>query len=304
MDEVTLFRVPTRRRPAEPNVDYLTNEALEIIDRAYSEHLAYEMLPLFSGGNDSMCSTFVASLHPGFKGTVYSIDTGIAVQASVDHLVSACRSFGWELDRRKSEDTYEAYVAANGFPGPGRHQYIYNRIKDRCVRVWVKESKSGGQPVGLLTGCRRHESSRRMGHVAEIKRGSSFDENAQRIRDPYQLWVAPIAHWTKRDCAVFMEHHGLPRNPTTPWLGMSGECCCGAYATPDELDRIRKHAPEVAKEIDRLAEVAKASGLPCKWGEPPDDQRTISGATGPLCHGCDRRMSLFSDGDRQAAAAE
>ena len=276
-----------------PDADCLLNEALEILDRAFDEHLASEMLPLYSGGNDSTCSTFVCSQHHRFRGTVYSIDTGIAVRASVNHLRSVCESFNWQLDRRQSKDTYEAYVRAEGFPGPGRHQSIYQRIKERVVRDWVNEARGGGRPVALVTGCRSSESSRRMGHVAEIKRGSSIDEKTGRIRDPYQLWVAPIANWTKRDRALFMTHHDLPLNPTTPWLGMSGECCCGAFASPDELDRIKRHAPEVASEIDRLSVIAKSCGTPCKWGEAPPDQRKVTGPTGPLCHGCDRRLALF-----------
>lgn len=85
-----------------------------------------------------------------------------------------------------------------------------------------------------------------------------------------------------------MHDHGLPVNKLKVALGMSGECFCGAFAQPGELDLIRRYAPDVAKEIDRLSIIAKQNDRPCEWGTRPTEKVCVM-KTGPLCSGCDRR---------------
>ena len=91
-----------------------------------------------------------------------------------------------------------------------------------------------------------------------------------------------------------MDEHGLPRNPikTSP-LGMSGECFCGAFARPFEINLVRRFAPDVAEEIDRLAVIAKANGKPCVWGQKPKGHpgQMEFAWSGPLCTSCDQRAA-------------
>lgn len=87
-----------------------------------------------------------------------------------------------------------------------------------------------------------------------------------------------------------MDAHGLALNPvkTSP-LGMSGECFCGAFARPNELDMIRRVCPDVAEKIDRLAVIAREAGKPCVWGQAPLKPGLRVLETGPLCSSCDVR---------------
>src|SRR5207302_209048 len=99
----------------------------------------------------------------------------------------------------------------------------------------------------------------------------------------------PCHDWSSEDQHDFMNLFSLPRNPIkmSP-LGMSGECFCGAFARPGELDMVREIVPDVAAEIDRLSVIAKQCGKPCVWGQKPTDDKGVI-QTGPLCTSCDVR---------------
>lgn len=56
-------------------------------------------------------------------------------------------------------------------------------------------------------------------------------------------------------------------NEVTDFLHMSGECLCGAYAHPGELQEIEMWYPAVAAEIRALEKEAAERGIPqCTWG--------------------------------------
>lgn len=270
-----------------------------VIDSAF-EQGAQHMAPLFSGGHDSLTACYAASLHPKFSGRVHHIRTGIGAKATWDFVNDVCREYGWGLDSYSSPETYEKFVRKNGFPGPGGHRFSYQFLKERCVRQ-IMNGSSGN--IALITGCRSDESERRMGSVDPVKIG---EETASQIKyrrnqslfsvkfpipNKRRYWVAPCHDWSSEDQRAFMEYYDLPRNPIkqTP-IGMSGECFCGAFARPGEIDMIRKYCPDVALEIDRLTVIAKECGKHSVWGTRPDKQKGVVVAqTGPLCNSCDVR---------------
>lgn len=282
------------KRPKEPSVDYLLAEAFAILDRAFQEHHASAMLPLFSGGNDSMCACHVASQHRRFGRTVFNIDTGTGAIKNREHVERVCQKYGWALDRRKSpdqeKDSYEAFIREQGFPGPGMHTWVYVRLKQRVLAQLVQEHKAGNRPVALISGVRMAESARRMGHAKAITRGNGVNKKTGDINDPRWLWVAPCILWTARDKAHYMDEMGLPRNPFTGTLCMSGECFCGAYGKPGEIEKIRQYAPDVAENIDRLAAIARECGKHDKWGTPPPQCAPIDPSQleipGMMCWSC------------------
>ena len=99
-----------------------------------------------------------------------------------------------------------------------------------------------------------------------------------------------------------MNDFALPRNPVKEsLLGMSGECFCGAFARPYELEMIQQFAPDVATEIARLEQIAKECGrVQCRWGKrQPGENGQVIVRTGPLCSSCDRKAAaagvLFDD---------
>lgn len=284
-----------------------TEMALSVIDRAFDAG-AEVMVPMFSSGHDSYTACKVASLHSKFDGRVYHIRTGIGASAAFEFAQEVCRHERWTLQEFASKSTYEMFVRERGFPGPGMHQWAYVRLKERCVRMMcamhtkdlpVKRRSRNGvtgmfsrtvkRNVALITGCREQESDRRMGTVAPLKIGETQKDG--KIVNKYRYWVAPCHNWSSEDQLLFMDAYDLPRNPIkmTP-IGMSGECFCGAFAKPGELDMIRRYAPDVAQEIDRLAVIAKACGKHSVWGTRPDRRKgVVIAQTGPLCNSCDIR---------------
>lgn len=273
--------------------DELQASALAVIDRAFASGASW-MVPLFSGGNDSICASHCAAQHPQFSGEVHHIDTGIGARAARAHVEAACREMGWRLNIYKSDSTYEQFIRAKGFPGPGMHSYVYARLKERCVRQMIR----GRGKSALITGARREESDRRMGYVEPVVVGelaTRKDKRGRRMlvrRNLKRIWTSPCWDWSANEQRSYMNAHALPRNPLKDRLGVSGECFCGAFATPGELDRVRLHASDVAAEIDRLTEVARQCGKHDVWGTRPDREKGLAVVrSGPLCSGCDRRAA-------------
>lgn len=243
------------------------------------------MVPLFSGGHDSLCATFLASQSRWFDGNVYHIDTGIGSQYTRRFVEETCDKMGWNLRVFKSPATYEIFIRKLGFPGPGAHRFTYNLLKDRCVSRIMR-----GGPKALITGCRAGESVRRMGHVEPVKVGEVSKKSGKKSRRN-RVWTSPCHDWSSSEQAVFMDYFGLPRNRLKTVLGMSGECFCGAFAAPGEREAIREHAPDVDAEITRLEAIARECGTPCIWGIRPHSQGSEVALTGPMCSSCDRRAS-------------
>lgn len=267
----------------------LLRSALMVIDAAFSKKAnAQHIAPMFSGGHDSLCACFVASRHSRFAGTVHHINTGIGSKLTRAFVDTVCRDFAWELKVYKSKVSYEDVVRQWGFPGPGGHGLAYARLKDRCVYAITKQFR---KRVALITGCRQQESTRRMGNVVSMVTIGETSKKTGKTRNKKRIWTNPCYDWSSQDQRNFMDHFDLPRNPVkmSP-LSMSGECFCGAFARPDEISMIRCYAPDVAEEIDRLTEIAKAHGQPSVWGTRPDKKSGVVVAqTGPLCNSCDYR---------------
>ncbi len=271
--------------PEGRTVEALTASAHGVIDEAFTRGASI-MMPMLSGGHDSLSATYLASQHPRFDGSVYHIDTGIGAHATRAFVNDVCAEYKWDLKVFKSASTYEEFIRQRGFPGPGMHQWAYVRLKERCVRQMMRAQDK--PKIALITGCRSQESTRRMGSVEPVKVGEMTKRGLTNRR---RYWVAPCHDWSAQDQLTFMDHHDLPRNPIklTP-IGMSGECFCGAFAKPGELAMIRQYAPDVAEEIDRLSEIAVACGKHSVWGTRPDRKKGIVvSATGPLCNSCDAR---------------
>ena len=278
------------------NPVHLMHAALRAIDAA--RKVGGPVIPLFSGGHDSTCACHIASKHPTWRGAVHHIDTGIGAAATRRHVEAVCEELGWDLKVYRSPNDYQRYVRLNGFPGPGAHSLVYAHLKERCVRMMTRAAGLGRHGKAyLVTGARAAESTRRMGAVAPYQVGEYVTRRVRVVErrvwvNRNRVWVSPCHDWTTGEQVAYMRYFGLPENPVKIALGMSGECFCGAFAAPGELDRIRHHCPDVAAEIDRLAGVARAAGKPCVWGTRPTGQTGIVAAkAGPLCSGCDMRAA-------------
>jgi hypothetical protein len=85
-------------------------------------------------------------------------------------------------------------------------------------------------------------------------------------------------------------------------LGKSGECMCGAYAHPGDLEALRQVCPELAQRLDALGDdISPSPAHQMKWDmdEIPENwkleangqQDAFRGSPDkvqPLCHDCTR----------------
>jgi 3'-phosphoadenosine 5'-phosphosulfate sulfotransferase (PAPS reductase)/FAD synthetase len=276
-----------------------------------------EVFTLFSGGGDSsilahlMCQRGYPMVH---------VRTGISIPATWTYVQAVAAA--WQLDLRAAypDDTYEDLVMGRvvartgpnagrvlwkGFPGPAAHYVMYQRLKERALErlrrqvIAQYKTKGGrqrrnGRPgqILFLAGMRWAESDRRFINAEEYDPWGSV------------LWVSPIVWWTQGHMAEYRarymcndnhqhaEHRlcqpgVLPLSEVTANLHMSGDCLCGAFAKPGELEEIAFFYPEVAEGLRRLQAQAEAAGLDrCIWGEGKRVGDPKSKRAGKLCSSC------------------
>lgn len=260
--------------------------AHRLLDIAVRRFKPVAVFGMFSGGHDSLVACHLAANHPATRDIfkVAHINTGIGIEQTREFVRTTARDFGWELLEYRAIDLgqdYDELVLERGFPGPFAHRKMYNRLKERGMRALVRDVKGkSSDRVLLVTGVRKAESVRRMGTVEPINREGA------------RVWVAPIAWFGDAEKNTYIADHDLPRNEVVDLLHMSGECLCGAFAKPGELEWMEFCGfTEEVDRIKRLQVRAEAAGVPCRWGErpPKESDPTQIDAAGPLCVGCDNR---------------
>lgn len=265
----------------------MIQQARRVLELAHLEHRSSGVWSMLSGGDDSLATAIVTSQSLGFRGCVH-LDTGIGVQETREFVVETCKRQGWPLKVYRAKDygqDYEALAMQYGFPGPAAHWQMYVRLKERALRAFIREHKTKHRDRLILsTGARLTESDRRMGHVQTVR------------REGVKVWVNPIDTWTKADCHDLIAAAGVPRNPVVELLHMSGECLCGCFAKPNELNEIALWYPQTAAHIRAIeAKVAAVHPRACVWGQRPKRERKRQPAkrdsagrrVGPLCQQCE-----------------
>lgn len=272
-------------------------EAVAFLDVTAAEHQASAVWSMFSGGDDSLATAIVTSRAAGFRGCLH-IDTGIGIPETQEYVVEACRQQGWPLKIYRAKDCgqdYESFVIAHGFPGPALHYKMYQRLKERALRVFIRDHKTRRRDrLVLSTGVRQQESERRMGHAVRTN------------REGVKVWGNPLYFWSKFDCLDTIAAAGIQRNPVVELIHKSGECLCGSFAEPDELKEIALWYPRVAQHIEGIAERAKAAGQRhCVWGVRPQRDRKRQPArvdsagrrVGLLCQQCELFTEITAYGE-------
>lgn len=237
---------------------------------------------LYSGGNDS---TVLAHMFRDVATHAVHANTGIGIEATRQFVRDTCAAWGLPLIEKHPPVSYRDLVLERGFPGPGQHFKMYQRLKERCLRDVRRDliSNSYRQRLVFLAGRRAEESDRRAmrasaGELVPIETIDSI------------VWVSPLHEWTKLDLNAYRRRFpDCPRNEVSDHLHMSGECLCGSFAKPDELDMIGFFYPEVREEIERLQrEVTLAGNAPlerCRWGWGAHRDRA-GARSGPMCSSC------------------
>lgn len=256
----------------------IEEKAAEILSAAIDEWKPVKTYVLFSGGNDS-----TALLHmmwqTGKVDAAVHINTGIGIEDTRVFVRDFCRDYGIPLiEKHPPDKSYEELVVELGFPGPAMHNVMYRMLKERAIRELVRETKTHRMDkVMLVSGVRRQESQRRANHHVLDQHGA-------------QIWVCPIIDASKGDLVAYRREHGVPENIVSAVLHMSGECLCGAYARPDELEEIALWYPDAAAQIRALeAKVEAAGHTRCRWGRSRNGEKPTAG--GPLCSDCDLRVA-------------
>lgn len=251
-------------------------EARSILDEACTYFDPSHMFGMFSGGHDSRVALEVARTHPYFSGAAH-INTTIGIERTRQYVRDTCADLDIVLKEYRAPVSYREIVLQHGFPGPGGHFFMYTRLKERAVRQLVREHKRDKDDyVLLVTGVRLSESKRRMGHVKPIQ------------REGRRVWVAPILNFDNDDKQELMQVARIARNPVVDELCMSGECLCGAFASPGELAEIEIVDPAAYFEIKALQQEVAAAGKHAVWGTRPPGTRSPKKPpkSGAMCHSC------------------
>lgn len=261
-------------------------EADEIIAKAAEKYDPVATLLLVSGGNDSLVLLDTCAHRAD---AIVHINTGIGIEQTNEFAREVGASYGKPFIELRPPRTYEDIVfnVFGGMPGPGIHGWVYQRLKERCVREIVAAHKRRWRDrVLILTGVRRAESRRRMGYDNPVDRAGA------------QVWVNPLLWWTNDEMRDYRAERELPVNEVAANLHLSGECLCGAMADQnthrEERAALRFFYPAFDARLTEIERECSRRGLRyCEWGVKRPEQ---GGKAGPLCQSCEgRQLSLLGD---------
>lgn len=273
-------------------------QAHDILDEAWYRHVDRKgkelcgVVVLFSGGNDS---TILAHLMRERATHFAHANTTIGIEATRQFVREVSKAWGVPLIEKTATgpDTYRALVLDQGFPGPGHHYKMFQRLKERQLRKVRAELIDNGrrQRVIFVAGRRKEESARRTSRWLK-------GELVEHERDGAVVWCSPLLHWTTDDMREYRERFDVPRNEVSDMIHMSGECLCGAFASKGERNEIGFFYPEWLAEIEALEADVRAAGHPeprCVWGWGAEHVKAGKRyKTGRLCDSCDgRQLSLW-----------
>lgn len=266
-------------------VEYLIEQSESIIESALTahgqSHALVGMCVLFSGGNDS---TVLAHLMRQRATHAIHCNTTIGIEDTRQFVRDQCSRWDLPLLEEVAPTSYWDLVLDQGFPGPGHHFKMFQRLKERGLRQARRKlvTNPRRERVVFFAGRRREESARRA-NIPLFEREGSI------------IWISPIAMWTKMDMMTYRLMHRdtpepVPVNETSDLLHMSGECLCGSFAKVNELEEIEMWYPETVDYIRELEKaIADREDIPeqrRKWGWGAGAKARPSKRTGSLCTSC------------------
>ncbi|KAB1146783.1 phosphoadenosine phosphosulfate reductase family protein [Streptomyces luteolifulvus] len=272
-------------------LDEAIARTFEILGEALATYPIVGSYGLFSGGNDSVV---LMHLMRERMDALLHVNTGTGIPETTQHVRDVAAAWNVDLHELHPQNSYQDLVLGKvlagrgpnagkravwqGFPGPVGHKVMYRHLKDEPLMAF-RRSVVGDQgrtrKIVYLGGMRWAETDRRFRNAEAIDQDGAI------------VWVSAIVHWTdvhmreyraRYRCQQDHEHAqhrlcfdgALPLNEVTEHLHMSGECLCGAFAKPGELDEIEFFYPEVAGALRDLERQAERAGIPaCRWGQKP-----------------------------------
>lgn len=336
MSRPTLFDDPRDRLAMDPHdvaaltasqreqrLDELVGQSQDILSAAIEENVNNLGLMVaavavgFSGGNDSTTLTHIFREQVDFA---IHANTTIGIEETRDFVRNTCEEWGLSLIERtppRETDQYRHLVlttergkkgqSLGGFPGPAMHFKMFQRLKERAIEQVQREviTRSRRERFVLILGRRRTESQRRSTIRTVDVRGSRIN-------------ISPLVNWTKLDLNTYrlrwlQRGEPLPRNTASDTIHMSGECLCGAFASPGEREEIAFWFPGPFEQIAELeALLADRDDIPAHrkawgWGADPAKKRAETEylkqfaieeeevmSAGLMCSSCDARFQQTS----------
>lgn len=289
-------------------LDQAITRSLEILDEALATYPIVGTYWLSSGGNDS---AIVGHLLRGRYDAVLHVSTGTGIPETTRYVHAVAEAWGDTLHELRPKNSYRDLVLGNvlasrgpntgkravwqGFPGPVGHRVMYRHLKDEPLMAFrrsVVGDEGRTRKVIYLGGMRWAETDRRFRNAEAIDQDGAI------------VWTSPLVHWTDAHMREYRARHrchqdhehalhrlcfdgALPLNEVTEHIHMSGECLCGAFAKPGELDEIEFFYPETAARLKALeAEVAAAGIKACRWGQKPPGENDSATPAGRACSSC------------------
>lgn len=287
-------------------LDEAITRSNEILDEALAAYSIVGTYWLFSGGNDSVIVGHL--LHDRYDAVLH-VNTGTGIPATTQHVHDVAAAWGIRLHELHPKNSYDDLVMGRviastgpnagkravwqGFPGPAGHKVMYRHLKDEPLMTF-RRSVVGDQgrtrKIAYLGGMRWGETERRFRNAEAIDQDGAI------------VWVSPLVHWTDAHMSEYRARHrcqqdhehvehrlcfdgALPLNEVTEHIHMSGECLCGAYAKPGELDEVEFFYPETAAKLRALETEAAQGGVRyCRWGQP--NGKAEAAPAGRLCSSC------------------
>lgn len=224
-------------------VEAMLANGRKIMREAIETYKPVAVFACYSSGKDSVVSGHFAATE--FGAQVLTVNTGIGMQKSLAHAKEVCSKFGWSLEIKQAQPEgppktmkdgspfdpakilkagvwndgatpYEELCFNFGMPGPAMHGRVYQRLKERAFDAAKREAKVGQHrhsKVLFVSGIRHDESSIRAGYKRAIhcQPGSA------------SVWVNPFYWQTAADFELYRQEYGLPCNPVSKLIGISGE---------------------------------------------------------------------------------
>ncbi len=231
---------------------------------------------LYSGGKDSTVTASVLE-EAGLLDGVIAMDTGISDPDWMPFILRSCEKKGWNLKVYKTNENYDNLVLKYGFPGPGLHGLFMNYLKGRCIRQYKKDNPNGV----LASGVRTKESKRR-----------KFNTKMWSVMEGVPIF-APIYHWSDDEVWAYFTEHGFEKAPAYEKLCISGDCLCGAFASPEEPYLLKTYYPEVYARLKSLEEKVGDT-----WGRRSIKGRKRKKKSHPLCLDCDNMGEVDDEQSR------
>lgn len=158
---------------------------------------------------------------------VIYLETTIGLSSQRLYVQLLGRMYGWQVVCWQTNEDFEEYSEEQGFHGPRKHDWIFERLKQRQV---AKAATISANP-----------------HVYWGSRVEEKGEHVQRVDYRPEIRAQshnPIYDWSDEDVVEYLRDRELPFNPN--WEGAHfTDCGCGATAAREELIELEAEGYEV-----------------------------------------------------------